>query len=96
MERKHTKGPWEVVVAGGERGKTTIAHSAQFAIISGAGDERDIETKVADAFLIAAAPDLLEALEELLAHATFAGIASHYEMAARSAIAKAEGKNPTP
>lgn len=45
-----------------------------------------------DARLIAAAPELLDALEELLAHAAFIGIAPHYDQLARSAIAKARGE----
>lgn len=44
-----------------------------------------------DARLIAAAPELLAALEELLAHASFVGIAPHYETMARASIAKAKG-----
>ena len=60
-----------------------------------AGDDHAVEWIDApeeDAKLIAAAPDLLAALEELLAHATFAGIAPRYEQMARDAIKKARGE----
>lgn len=36
--------------------------------------------------------DLLAALEELLAHAAFVGIAPHYDQMAQAAIAKARGR----
>jgi hypothetical protein len=53
-----------------------------------------LERQLADIYVRAAAPDLLEALSELLAHTSFMGIASHYDDMARAAIAKAEGRTP--
>ena len=62
---KHTPGPWEVDKETGE----IIARESVLGIIYGADDfpccEEDIDEECrANAYLIAAAPDLLEALED--------------------------------
>ena len=46
----------------------------------------------ANGLLIAAAPELYEALEELLRHAAFIGIAPHYDDLAEAALKKARGE----
>lgn len=97
-ETKHTPGPW---VLWSEEGQTKSgAYRNSVCKSDGLEDPNhvcladvthpDEETSHWNALLIAAAPELLEALKELLAHASFVGIASHYEQMARAAIAKAE------
>ena len=93
MTTKHTPGPWTVgkcgeVVAGG----TTLAD------VYGDDEQADI-----DARLMAAAPDLLEALKDIAddytdrfdleSPSTNPGI-KNYVRLARAAIAKAQGETP--
>ena len=89
----HTPGPW-VVKQGdcdGSGAFSINAHTNGRTVfvaetIGGLDEEED------NAHLIAAAPDLLEALEELLAHASSVGIGLYYEVMARAAIAIARGE----
>jgi hypothetical protein len=83
----HTKGPWkaeefDVVRATGPKEDRTIAFGALF------GSESADEAK-ANARLIAAAPELLEALKYLLE----LGGDDDRRIAAEAAIAKAEGRS---
>jgi len=86
MKTKHTKGPWKI--------KEGTIHNH---VISGNGEYiagvQDGINDIADAQLIAAAPELLEALKQLVsAHNSGdwrnIGTAKNY---AKQAIAKAEG-----
>lgn len=89
-DAKHTPGPWTVnrnypkgaTVSNGE----VINHSRY--VESGSGTICTTSNKTDDVYLIAAAPDLLAALEGLLNSATSADY-----QAARDAIAKAKGQS---
>ena len=99
---EHTPGPWMVYADGIEAGP-----EGGFRPFGGCGccgspwmNGADSETAKADARLIAAAPDLLEALDELESWLVCACIASPEDMAqsfphmlqvVQAAIAKAEG-----
>ncbi len=79
MKHKHTKGPWKV---GGKTGFINqLAIEPSIGTAYGAGEELQ-----ANARLIAAAPDLLEALEALL-EGNPSVVAK-----ARAAVAKAKGE----
>jgi len=96
MSAAHTPGPWEFVQAGsgdfptwnvriGERGLITLPATAS------------METMDADARLIAAAPELLEALRLCKryidgGHGLYPGLHHEAYVAARDAIAKSEGR----
>ena len=71
---KHTPGPWQVV------GSNVYGNNLRALLPMNAADAR----------LIAAAPDLLEALEDLLGWQTLAP--DDVVTAARAAIAKARGE----
>ena len=97
MSAKHTPGPWDVVVRGW-RSTFTITHPP-FGVL---GEVAEVYQE-ADARLIAAAPDLLEALREAVIEiASVAGavtpttdmvINAHDCLKrAMAAIAKAEGR----
>ena len=101
MNAKHTPAPWtvphfarpdvncqcEYVLCDHVMGAVATVHC------SGEGDcpwdNPKFEEAVANAHLIAAAPDMLEALKTLLRRGV---IASSWEETARAAIAKAEGQ----
>ena len=89
---KHTPGPWSVV-AGHYPGIKEIS-GPSFAIkaVMWATDltEDDYQKRYADLRLIAAAPDLLEALEDMLGWQTLAP--DDVVTAARAATAKARGE----
>lgn len=87
----HTPGPWSFVQSGtgdfpvwnvriGTRGLITLPATA------------DMETMDADARLIAAAPELLEALQKIVAESDADEWNGVSTSKARAAIAKAEGK----
>jgi hypothetical protein len=97
---KHTPGPWNIGTKNGarvwsENGETLIADAD-------ASESLRKEIKKANARLIAAAPDLLEALTKLLDmnERCDAGFAPHVELRfairdmARAAITKATGEQP--
>ena len=89
---KHTAGPWEIASVG----KTAI-RGVGMRMVAITSVHTDSETNAKNALLIAAAPELLEALEELLADTP----KCKYEcgdddpdcphVKARAAIAKAKG-----
>jgi hypothetical protein len=93
MEAKFMKGPWEV--AGGE----IWASGERIAPGKGAYEERDASVNKANAHLMAAAPDLYEALAEcelllsVTKHLSWQG--EQAKQNARAALAKARGEtNP--
>jgi hypothetical protein len=62
----HTKGPWEVVFYGG--GDSLVIHSDaenRVCFMATPGERGSLKTIMANARLIAAAPDLLAALETI-------------------------------
>ena len=61
-EAKHTPGPWEVVVPADGLWPPRVFSGSKFIGMVNNSDDTQ-EQRVADARLIAAAPDLLEALE---------------------------------
>jgi hypothetical protein len=89
----HTPGPWQVhgsriIIAGPDRNVRTVAKTEP-----GGAFGMDAEQE-ANAALMAAAPDLLDALVDLLAEATHTGPLReerHGIEKARAAIAKARG-----
>lgn len=68
MESKHTPGPWQAAEAGG--GYNIESRSPEMSATVAVICARRSVTGEADAHLIAAAPDLLAALERLDAKAT--------------------------
>jgi hypothetical protein len=100
MSEAHTKGPWGFAWGGGH---ALIIPSDGGATIAGVpySDDHEIPKAEANARLIAAAPDLLEALNAILpfipkTSASDGGAAKHSENVraadkVRAAIARAEG-----
>jgi hypothetical protein len=98
MTAQHTPGPWRV----GPR--QDIPEGQHVLIMAGQGgsswgvatvklyDMRDAEIQSANARLIAAAPELLAALELMLNTYNWTGITSEAQRAARAALAKARGQ----
>jgi hypothetical protein len=81
--KRHTLGPW------GARGTVVRADNGEGALIAELGKVRDVN--LANAALIAAAPEMLQALKDLLhVHETKKNLAHDVWEAAREAIAKAE------
>ena len=82
---KHTPGPWRVVE---DRVPSSLEVYAGKTAIAECWRRADVETEIANARLIAAAPDLLEALEFVIR-----GVPDTWEgvQKARAAIAKATG-----
>lgn len=97
---KHTPGPWHAE-GPDEFGDFNI-HTPAYRLAIGAAvsNMRPEDETVANANIMAAAPDLLEALKGMLAHSCVADSAAEdkdpedhaAESAARRAIAKAEGR----
>ena len=90
MSAKHTPGPWMVNDAKGRRWIETRGDDAIAQVLK---DDCSRETFDANASLIAAAPDLLEALQGLIDDCGFGRIIFDTPAAtrAREAIAKAIG-----
>lgn len=85
MNTTHTPGPWSVGAPTGLVNQISILPC--IGVVYGAGDEIK-----ANAALIAAAPDMYEALKEVLRVADANGIDAHYSRAVyfvRAALAKA-------
>ena len=82
---KHTPGPWRVVE---DRVPSSLEVYAGKTAIAECWRRADVETEIANARLIAAAPDLLKALEFVIR-----GVPDTWEgvQQARAAIAKATG-----
>lgn len=97
---RHTPGPWLSTSTGevmrGYSQPFAISQSGQPNLVAGVfGDvEGGEEVAKANARLITAAPDLLEALADALKYAEFEGHAFRpWHDKARAAIAKARGEN---
>ena len=101
-EPKFTKGPWKITALKGEFDETIWIGPERFTTIAnvknGADDDEygGIETELANAHLISAAPCMYEALHkafEVIAQqeAEFGG-PSHEGNLIRAALSKAEGK----
>lgn len=87
--QQHTPGPWVVRI--GSSGHLVQIHRVE-PIGAGPMVARVYSDEaIGDAHLIAAAPELLEALK-IYVHANGNGVPPHIEAAARAAIAKAEGR----
>lgn len=95
-----TPGPWEVVVtprAGGKLWREIVANGVAFVEVRSAGG--DSREDAANARLIAAAPELYEALERAVEALEFArettGLGQPaYVIAGERALAKARGEQP--
>jgi hypothetical protein len=92
MSAKHTPGPWGV-----EKYEPSCLTMGGQALGHVAPDTASSEEREVNARLIAAAPELLEALKSLLAHHRVQSLPSTDTLtprieAARAAIARAEGK----
>lgn len=87
MSTKHTPGPWEI-----ERGYGTIIKSIGPCVPDEYAGSAWLEVSDADALLIAAAPDLLNAILSLLSNPDNR-ISRADVNAARAAITKAIGHN---
>ena len=95
METKHTKGPWKAVsaLASVEFNCMEIAEVAYMRVVPECGGWPQQGTPEEDARLIAAAPELLEALIDALALIELVmPIEGDVTRNARKAIAKAEGR----
>ena len=95
-ETKHTPGPWKVLSEEAIRIKSQdgslLAMLHHLRGVHGVNGRIPIEEVHANARLIAAAPELLEALKELLGLAERHGWLHVAVNNARAAIAKAEGE----
>lgn len=82
---KHTPGPWRVVE---DRAPSSLEVYAGKTAIAECWRRADVETEIANARLIAAAPELLDALKFVIA-----GVPDTWEgvQKARATIAKATG-----
>ena len=92
---KHTLGPWQVQITGGEVECVSGAQLGLWAVVNGP----DYDTRAANARLIAAAPDLAWALERMLREHDALQMAigsteDRWEAAtyARATLAKARGE----
>lgn len=105
MHHNHTPGPWYVKTVAtdtpelpGSEQHATVAHQPTGSLVAIVSLKGMAAVDNANAALIAAAPELLEALREVVAEATAFEEKRGYPMArpwvrlARAAIAKAEGR----
>ena len=97
-DTKHTQGPWKVLEHARGRGRTCVTTSngapisAVICEIDTKSVATDDATRLANANLIAAAPELLNALKELCADKYLADPINADRMKnARAAISKVEG-----
>lgn len=89
---KHTPGPWKYSTSPQPNGCPIIGNTKGLGVamlMHSVNDAHHRETAIANAKLIAAAPDMLEALQELL---LITGIDGTFSDKARAAIAKATGE----
>jgi hypothetical protein len=98
MTTKHTSGPWAVVDGYYPSFKEVTGPSFKVSAVMWATDltEDDYQKRNADLHLIAAAPDLLEALiecEYIINHCLFGCDAENVTAKARFAISKATGQS---
>lgn len=92
---KHTKGPWLLdAVENGYRGiSSEKGQWYSFAKVAIESCKAPDEEGIANANLIVAAPELLEALEQLVDQAERHGAVGIWYDEARAAISKAKGNN---
>lgn len=93
MERKYTKGPWSAVYS--KRYKQWNVFGASNKAVASADDldgELSVEETEANANLIAAAPELLEALVMIQDHIRFGQDLDGIDIVCSEAIAKALGE----
>ena len=101
MQTKHTPGPWHIGVRTFHAGRDVYGPKGEPVAVADDAITATPEAE-ANARLIAAAPDLLAALEALTACASMSGpagttaylISNERMQAARAAIAKATGVQP--
>ena len=97
---EHTPGPWKVIEDPFSEGIVAIIQHDEFGLLAVGSCEDRAATGEEDhynAHLIAAAPDLLAALEEISALTAYAGRSMKDEAVcdvARAAIARARGEQP--
>lgn len=93
-DKMHTPGPWKVAAA-----SLDVWEDGGYTICEVYPPSANSPEKVANARLIAAAPELLEALEMLMPQYPSRGMCDEYDRAmwenAEAAIAKATGKSPS-
>lgn len=93
MKSKHTPGPWHT----GHGPQASIVYDRSGWGVANASVyhfKHEHGSALANAALIAAAPDLLEALEEIVLHQEILGQCSTITDRAYEAIAKAKGEQP--
>ena len=93
---KHTPGPWEIKrhFDPGYKFISAPTHSGLAQVVWCMEDEERSPSCEANAYLIAAAPELLEALEMMLEMSEMGGFGkAAAEDVARAAIAKAKGED---
>ena len=92
MSAQHTPGPWSYLAGDGLAWRPSVQRATEGGfVVAGLSRERE----EADAKLIAAAPELLEALiecEYMIDHCLFGCDAENAKAKARAAIAKATGE----
>lgn len=98
-ESKHTSGPWLIVDQGADqrkpleiRGWRTNPHAATGPLVCKMADVRDRATARANAQLIIAAPDMLNALIEIAFDDYLACLPMDIQRQVLAAIAKAKGE----
>ena len=91
--RGHTPGPWKAPLIGGDHGTTGLVWAEERVVATVSSGEESIERQTANAHLIAAAPDMLAALEQIALNGPYMGTrASFMQTIAEHAIAKAKGQ----
>lgn len=93
MKTKHTPGPWNFIEQGDPDEFVLLANEHRWVIALRMNGELRLEEEIANASLIAAAPELLEALDDIIGLAE-AGRMVHVINRAKAAIAKAKGEQP--
>lgn len=91
MYLSHTVGPWYVANKPGFSNLFVYSDTYDIAEVLHAGNNHRQE---ANARLIAAAPELLEALQGMVDHAYYGVAVGRWMKQARAAIAKATGAKP--
>jgi hypothetical protein len=100
----HTPGPWRIgrkpyFVAAGAKGRTSIAHCIWTGSDASQATNPSFEEAIANAHLIASAPELLAALENMVkvqgGEGEYDSELAYFEQA-RAAVAKAKGGSKCP
>jgi hypothetical protein len=98
MKAAHTPGPWTTTATTSEGTQTIAIVGTRFRGKARTSNKKATDTLAANALLVSAAPDLLEALEGLV-HAVENEVEPHGRMVhgirnAKAVIAKATGETP--